>query len=402
MTEQPSKKIKLTVKLLLKAGGALIGGFVVINGALDWKQLKVVASSVSNEGPKQGISSSPPPVNSTNRTTKISVFADKPASNGQNNFIDTNNYGTPQPPSPESPTVIFSERTKDCQTVINNQEIPKINCTAKPPKPVPKPADLIPTAKTKGAPLTVARLGDGKTSLLFPLPTPMPISSGFGWRTNPFTGLPQLHEGTDLAAPIGTPILAAYPGKVEVARNLDGYGLVIYLRHEKDTQESRYAHLSSILVREGEWVRQGEVIGLVGNTGLSSGPHLHFEWRYLINHVWVAVDAKLNLEYALNNLSPTITNVSQPNNSVVPAITPGDYRRAPRGDNKPLSHKTVMVSPVSLPQAISEVFDWSVPLIQATEASKPLAALPSNWKKQVCGNNPPDSTIARLNCSLIW
>ncbi|NJO94582.1 MAG: M23 family metallopeptidase [Hydrococcus sp. RM1_1_31] len=141
------------------------------------------------------------------------------------------------------------------------------------------------------------------TSLIFPLPVPAKITSAFGWRIHPITGSGKMHSGTDIGAPEGTPVLAAYPGEVEIADWVGGYGLTVILRHEQGTQESRYAHLSEVFVQPKDWVKQGTVIGRVGSTGMSTGPHLHFEWRYLTsNNGWVAVDAGLHLEYALANL----------------------------------------------------------------------------------------------------
>lgn len=402
MTEQPSKKLNKTVKIWLKGGGsALIGSLAIVISNLGFIELKVGASPLAEPLPINPTSSLPQPVNSVNRTAKISIFADKPPMEAKNNFIDTNDYGSKENQTTNPATVIFTERSKDCQTIINNQEIPRINCTARPPKTQPKSPSLVPAARYQGAPLTVAKLGDGKTALLFPLSNAAPISSGFGWRLNPFTGVPQAHEGIDMVAPVGTPVLAAYPGRVEVAKNLDGYGLVVYLRHENNTQESRYAHLSGILVREGELVKQGEVIGLVGNTGLSTGPHLHFEWRYLIKNSWVAVDPKLNLEEARNHISPVIP-VSQPVSSFSPVVTPNDYKRAPRGENQTKPHHKVSVAPLSIPQAISQVFDWSIPLIQARKEAKQSAALPDSWKVFACSKNNQDNTMTRLNCSVLW
>jgi murein DD-endopeptidase MepM/ murein hydrolase activator NlpD len=141
-----------------------------------------------------------------------------------------------------------------------------------------------------------------RTDLLFPLALPSQITSVFGWRTHPVTGNRAMHAGTDLGAPMGTPVLAAYAGEVATADWLGGYGLTVILRHLDGTQESRYAHLSEITVQPGEWVEQGAVIGRVGSTGLSTGPHLHFEWRHLTEQGWTAVDAGLHLELALDNL----------------------------------------------------------------------------------------------------
>jgi murein DD-endopeptidase MepM/ murein hydrolase activator NlpD len=118
----------------------------------------------------------------------------------------------------------------------------------------------------------------------------------------------RFHSGTDLAAPEGTPVLATRSGRVAVSDNLGGYGLTVILRHGEDNLESRYAHLSRVAVRPGEWVEQGEVIGLVGNTGTSTGPHLHFEMRQLTSQGWVAVDAQEVLEYGIANLLQIINN----------------------------------------------------------------------------------------------
>ncbi|WP_017306394.1 M23 family metallopeptidase [Spirulina subsalsa] len=140
---------------------------------------------------------------------------------------------------------------------------------------------------------------NGNTSLLFPLSIPARIGSAFGWRIHPIHGTWRLHAGTDIPAPQGTPVLAAYHGEVALAGNAGGYGLMVILRHEQGSQESRYAHLSQIFVSPGQWIEQGEVIGLVGSTGQSTGPHLHFEWRHLIGNEWIPVDAGPHLEYAM-------------------------------------------------------------------------------------------------------
>ncbi len=147
-----------------------------------------------------------------------------------------------------------------------------------------------------------AQLGNGNTQLLFPLSMPAAISSLFGWRTHPISGDARFHSGTDLAAPMGTPVLAAYAGQVVLADLLGGYGLAVALDHNKGTAQTLYAHLSEIFVQSGEVVKQGDVIGRVGSTGNSTGPHLHFEFRQLTTEGWVALDAGAQLEYALAQL----------------------------------------------------------------------------------------------------
>lgn len=145
------------------------------------------------------------------------------------------------------------------------------------------------------------RLGNN-LRLLFPLSIPAPITSVFGWRIHPVTGGQRFHSGTDIGAPIGTPVLAAYAGQVAIADFLGGYGLAVTLSHNKGTEQTLYAHLSEIFVKPGEWVKQGMVIGRVGSTGLSTGPHLHFEFRQFTPEGWVALDAGAQLEYALAQL----------------------------------------------------------------------------------------------------
>jgi len=140
------------------------------------------------------------------------------------------------------------------------------------------------------------------TDLSFPVAGVNPITSAFGWRVHPISGQQRMHNGTDIGAPLGTPVIAAYSGTVAAAQWSGGYGLMVTLRHLEGTQESRYAHLSEIFVEPGQEVAQGEVIGRVGSTGFSTGPHLHFEWRHLTNDGWVAVDAGPHLQYALANL----------------------------------------------------------------------------------------------------
>jgi len=109
-------------------------------------------------------------------------------------------------------------------------------------------------------------------------PVDATVSSGFGMRTHPLTGQRRLHAGLDLAAPTGTPIRAAAAGQVVSTGTAGGYGLTVDVSHA-DGAITRYAHQSRLLVRAGQTVAAGQVIGLVGSTGNSTGPHLHFEVR---------------------------------------------------------------------------------------------------------------------------
>jgi murein DD-endopeptidase MepM/ murein hydrolase activator NlpD len=119
----------------------------------------------------------------------------------------------------------------------------------------------------------IDRVGDG-----FVRPISGPISSYFGWR-NISVGGNRFHGGLDIAADMGTPVMAARGGIVARAGWGGVYGYHVVLDHGAGW-ESRYAHLSRIDVAVGERLRQGAVLGLVGSTGASTGPHLHFEIRY--------------------------------------------------------------------------------------------------------------------------
>jgi murein DD-endopeptidase MepM/ murein hydrolase activator NlpD len=102
------------------------------------------------------------------------------------------------------------------------------------------------------------------------------MSSGFGMRRHPVLGFSRMHKGVDFSAGSGTPILAAGGGTVSFAGWHGGHGQYVMIRHNKDLATA-YAHMSRINVRPGQKVRQGQTIGAVGSTGLSTGPHLHYE-----------------------------------------------------------------------------------------------------------------------------
>ncbi|MBV9387665.1 MAG: peptidoglycan DD-metalloendopeptidase family protein [Chroococcidiopsidaceae cyanobacterium CP_BM_ER_R8_30] len=150
------------------------------------------------------------------------------------------------------------------------------------------------------------------TGLQFPLSIPAPITSIFGWRISPVTGSNDFHPGTDLGAPLGTPVMAAYAGNVVVADYMGGYGLAVVLQHQKPIEQTLYGHLSQIFVQPGQWVQQGAIIGRVGSTGLSTGPHLHFEIRQMTPAGWVAIDPGVQLQHAMARLVDTLRTAQAP------------------------------------------------------------------------------------------
>lgn len=115
-------------------------------------------------------------------------------------------------------------------------------------------------------------------SLLVPNSRPVdgPVGSGFGFRLDPFSGRTALHTGLDFPAETGTPILAAAGGVVMTVDSHAAYGNVLEIDHGNGLV-TRYAHASKILVKPGDLVRRGQTVAQVGNTGRSTGPHLHFE-----------------------------------------------------------------------------------------------------------------------------
>ncbi len=115
------------------------------------------------------------------------------------------------------------------------------------------------------------------------IPSRMPLdgfklTSGYGMRNHPVLRQRRAHKGVDLAAPTGTPIFATADGIVGKAQWFSSYGLYIRIDHGADL-ETRYAHMSKLAVAAGERVKKGDIIGYVGSTGRSTGPHLHYEVR---------------------------------------------------------------------------------------------------------------------------
>jgi murein DD-endopeptidase MepM/ murein hydrolase activator NlpD len=180
------------------------------------------------------------------------------------------------------------------------------------PNVIPR-VTAIPTLRPNGNPTPFAQPAQSTTAyanngtpgsnvqLIYPLMNPARITSRFGWRTHPLTGSRRFHSGLDIAAPSGTPVVATATGTVISAGWNGGYGKAIVIQHN-DTQQTLYGHLSEIAVQPGQQIAQGTVIGLVGSTGNSTGPHLHFEARSPGATGWVAVDPSQEIQYAVDNL----------------------------------------------------------------------------------------------------
>ena len=135
----------------------------------------------------------------------------------------------------------------------------------------------------KGTGLSAATVTPLRRATTVSIPSRMPVegvrlSSDYGMRTHPVLGGRRGHKGVDLAGPVGTPILATADGMISKAEWFSSYGLYVSIEHGGDLQ-TRYGHMSRLNVAAGQAVRKGDVIGFIGSTGRSTGPHLHYEVR---------------------------------------------------------------------------------------------------------------------------
>ncbi len=278
------------------------------------------------------------------------AIAPAPVPQASEPYIDTKDYsvGATEPYAPPD-QVVVNERSSGCQATLSaSQSVSASLCAAPPVQSIytspseareqapawasnrwatPSGAEnsegvsaqtiqgalnytAVPPQNLAIKPLTGANplkwILNGGERMIFPLVNPVDITSIFGWRVHPITGEWRFHSGTDLGAPMGTPVLAAYSGKVSVAEFLGGYGLSILLDHNQGKQETRYAHLSEVFVKPGQWVQQGTVIGLVGSTGNSTGPHLHFEALQATPEGMVAVDPTAELQTTMTQLAKAL------------------------------------------------------------------------------------------------
>ena len=151
----------------------------------------------------------------------------------------------------------------------------------------------------------VVTLAEKKEKLYAAIPAIQPISnkqllalsSGYGWRTHPIYKVKKMHPGIDFAASIGTPIYATADGTVDqVSVKFSGYGKMVEIDHGFGYR-TRYAHMHGFAVRSGQNVKRGDLIGYVGNTGMSTAPHLHYE-------VFIKGEHVDPVHYFYNDLSP--------------------------------------------------------------------------------------------------
>jgi len=377
----------------------------------------------------------PQPEQQPSKLPKIDNSRPTEASSGKTatqDFVDVN--GSPQAGQNGSPGVV---RESNCTTVVENGKLLNGSCppsqdnaqdktesnrsepaNVKPEKlpSLPKTAEQPnspkqsassnqePVRRTYTPPKDLPQLklpGNQDSALLFPLSKPSAISANYGWRLHPIVGERHFHTGTDFIAPEGTPVVATKSGRVSLANYHNGYGLMVGIRHSGG-HESRYAHLSQIHVKPGQRVEQGTVIGRVGSTGLSTGPHLHFEWRVRKGSRWVAVNAQDQLLAARANMDSSqvaFRNGGDANNQVkggnflanlpeIAASLPKQpaswmsvpqlnglnnrdfdraYERQAALNSSSQDSQSVLVSPFSLPKVLASIFNWKAPQLFAEQ-----------------------------------
>ena len=186
---------------------------------------------------------------------------------------DSNYELTQQLEAKENEFIIISQRVEDVESVLGLQDSSE--------------EDTLLSEKTLEQRLDVATIDSAVRATMFrliPNDTPMDFirnSSSFGKRTNPISGKRQRHLGQDLTCKRGTEIYAPADGVVELARPSNkGYGNLLKVQHSFGFM-TMYAHLQKFKVRSGQFVKKGELIATCGNTGNSTGPHLHYEVRFL-------------------------------------------------------------------------------------------------------------------------
>jgi murein DD-endopeptidase MepM/ murein hydrolase activator NlpD len=271
---------------------------------------------------------------------------------------DPENYslGATTAPTPTTPRqVVLNERSTGCQAVLQAQQsVPTSICDPAALPPAHGPSRYVLGQAQypgwgRGAPAYPAypsagfNLGNdlnlaaylprglggnalgwfrqaGK-AMRFPLLMPAAITSAFGWRLHPITGNQRFHNGIDLGAETGAPVVAVHDGQVVTANAMGGYGLTVIIDHHKPAWQTLYAHLSQLAVQPGQPVRQGDLIGFVGSTGNSTGPHLHFEILQQTPEGPVAINPGMHMQFALAELiqalrtaqaKPAQTQPSQP------------------------------------------------------------------------------------------
>lgn len=319
-----------------RTSAIVLCGTVGINFAANAAQAPLPKSAIGTESPiaAPAPSVAPAPVVPIISAPEVDSSVAPPAPNEA--FIDRTDYSLGATKSDAPPvTAKSAPATQSAPRYAANESIsvapvrvasPELSTTGinwnanQPSSPVAQIGQAYETVKQyyNRTVRPIGLMGNGDFRVLFPLAIPAPITSLFGWRVHPISGNSRFHAGTDLGAPMGTPVLAALTGRVIMSDFFGGYGLAVALEHNKGSQQTLYAHLSEIFVKPGEIVKQGSVIGRVGSTGASTGPHLHFEFRQQTTAGWVAVDSGVALESAMAELVKSMQVAQKPSEAKTP------------------------------------------------------------------------------------
>ncbi len=234
-------------------------------------------------------------------------------------FTPTATAVTPSP-SPYSVQVVTPAPRTQRIEVPSVAQLPKVSESRLVPQVTAIPS-VRPAAALPSTAVAFINPGTNETGLplIYPLSSPAPQTSSYGWRTHPITGSRRFHSGIYIGAPMGAPVVAAGSGTIVSAGWFGGYGKAIVIQHN-GIQQTLYGHLSEVFVQPGQRIEQGMIIGRVGSTGNSTGPHLHFESRVATADGWVAIDPAQEMKYALDNLRRSmpafaqrdLTNTEQP------------------------------------------------------------------------------------------
>jgi len=254
-----------------------------------------------------------------------------------------------------SPNLLACIQYKGIGTIINSQLPPDAKL---PKKGAPVVAESASGNSQTGTPAALPAATTGapgitsnaeQDNMIYPLLKPVTVTSIYGWRTHPITGERRFHAGVDLGAGMGTPVVAALAGVVREAGRKGKYGTEITLDHGNNLS-SVYGHLSQLKVTVGQSVATGQLIALSGNTGGSTGPHLHFELRNTSSN---------------ESLKPTFMNFEK---GSAPTQAEIDARKSKANSTPVIASKTV-----APPEAPKTPVTQVVPT--ATNASKPTAQI---------------------------
>jgi hypothetical protein len=226
------------------------------------------------------------------------------------------------------------------------------------------------------------------TAFYYPLPEVVEVTSPYGYRNHPLSGDRRLHSGEDLGAPEGMPVLAAHSGYVDYTGWDDGYGNLIVLRYADGQYETWYAHLSEILVKQGEPIRARQVIGKVGSTGGVTGPHLHLEIRKKDGGDFVAIDPAAQLKAAESYVAYKPPEPGQREIAAKPAPNPPQPEKP-----IPLTEKPIQPAPESSQPAIANA--ESVPNSSPSEAPASVYQAPGMQPQENASLNFDPSTFGR-------